>query len=537
MTFWKNLVVALVAAFALAACSSSNDNGGMTDMQGPQPMAMAVDTSGVHDDATVEAFSATIHPGMSTTRGDVTYSCPSSGDACMVEVMADGTTTSTGGAATAANSDTFQALLDTEGDLDDAVTDRDALQDQMDLADQRAAAAKARLVFAAIDTITDTTGNTPDPTGSLKVTATYGKKPMLGASSTFDTDGNGPASPHSVTKRKWTSTTGTREGSWSATDFMANSGKDHVRVYNNVGANKNVPFGKWLMTASSTGEEITSTIAADTNVITLVEAALTGNPAHVASPMFNTASGTTTHTPSAGTENQISGTFGGAQGTYFCTGGTGTPCTSRPAAEGVTLAGAWSFQASATAMATVANTDHTSFGWWLHKDINGNYHLATFTDPSAATMSTGIETLTGSAKYMGKASGKYAVYPGPMAGAFTADVTLDATFGADAEIGGVVDNFTGGDDMGDWRVTLPKRTLSDTGATDARDITDLDQTLPVWSIGDAGGDPAGEWSGQMYNNIATGNPRVGTPQEVLGTFSAEHGPTARMAGAFGAELQ
>ncbi len=38
MTLWKNLVVALVAAFALAACSSSNDNGGSTS-DGTPPAA------------------------------------------------------------------------------------------------------------------------------------------------------------------------------------------------------------------------------------------------------------------------------------------------------------------------------------------------------------------------------------------------------------------------------------------------------------------------------------------------------------------
>ena len=37
MTFWKNLVVALVAAFALAACSSSNDNGDSTSGGTPPP--------------------------------------------------------------------------------------------------------------------------------------------------------------------------------------------------------------------------------------------------------------------------------------------------------------------------------------------------------------------------------------------------------------------------------------------------------------------------------------------------------------------
>ena len=43
MTLWKNLVVALVAAFALAACSSSSDTAAPTPPDpGPSAYEMAV---------------------------------------------------------------------------------------------------------------------------------------------------------------------------------------------------------------------------------------------------------------------------------------------------------------------------------------------------------------------------------------------------------------------------------------------------------------------------------------------------------------
>ena len=44
MTLWKNLVVALVAAFALAACSSSNDNGDSTSGETPPPEPTAAES-------------------------------------------------------------------------------------------------------------------------------------------------------------------------------------------------------------------------------------------------------------------------------------------------------------------------------------------------------------------------------------------------------------------------------------------------------------------------------------------------------------
>ena len=61
MTLWKNLVVALVAAFALAACSSSNDNGGSTSDETPPaqsgPTQAELDAEKARADAAEEALS------------------------------------------------------------------------------------------------------------------------------------------------------------------------------------------------------------------------------------------------------------------------------------------------------------------------------------------------------------------------------------------------------------------------------------------------------------------------------------------------
>ena len=55
MTLWKNLVVALVAAFALAACSSSSDNGGTASGDGDMPPAASGPTQEDLDEANQRA--------------------------------------------------------------------------------------------------------------------------------------------------------------------------------------------------------------------------------------------------------------------------------------------------------------------------------------------------------------------------------------------------------------------------------------------------------------------------------------------------
>ena len=52
----------------------------------------------------------------------------------------------------------------------------------------------------------------------------------------------------------------------------------------------------------------------------------------------------------------------------------------------------------------------------------------------------------------------------------------------------------------------------------------------TWTAGGAAGTAAGEWTGAMWNDGDDGVPDI-----VTGTFTAELGTDARMAGAFGAD--
>ena len=68
----------------------------------PVAMVMIPDAMYLDEDNMPAAGSMTIAAGDSYTNNGVMFSCPAGGDACEVEVMDDGSVTSTGGAATAA---------------------------------------------------------------------------------------------------------------------------------------------------------------------------------------------------------------------------------------------------------------------------------------------------------------------------------------------------------------------------------------------------------------------------------------------------
>ena len=530
MTLWKNLVVALVAAFALAACSSSNDNGGTTGMQDQEPQPMAVDTSGIHDDATIEAFSDTIQPGGSTTRGDVTYTCASDGDACRIVVMANGTTTSTGGMATATNSDTFEEKLAAQRGQEDAENQVTALEEQQEAKQAREDAAMAAKLFTALNAGAPG-GRRALPTvggNSREVEAKY-NMPAAISGFTLDVPSTTPSPDVTLTRRATVKADG-KLGNWQITDVQ--TGTNHIRAYTNVEAPKSVDFVDWLtdLGLSLTGGAVAS-------------ADLTANPAHVAASAFAGANELVTHehnkdtdTSTPGNETyQTTGTFGGAAGTYTCTG----TCTSRRANAdgGVTLSGTWTFTADGSAMAQVADSDYLSFGWWLYQDSGGSYHVGLWGQETGHDASTGLNGLIGTATYEGKAAGKYAVYESGTAkgGAFTADATLEVNFGdndtsANSTVEGMIDNFDG-DGMSGWTVKLNTVDLNGTGV--AMGNLGGDANLPdstVWTMGDNPAAPSGNWDATFYGGTANKAP-IGA----LGTFEAEHGHVGRMAGAFGVE--
>ena len=91
-------------AVGLSACGGSSE--------APEPPApVTMDLSGVTAGYMIEAGTVEIAAGDSETVGDITFSCAAGGADCTVMVAADGTATSTGGMASAANSAAYQARV------------------------------------------------------------------------------------------------------------------------------------------------------------------------------------------------------------------------------------------------------------------------------------------------------------------------------------------------------------------------------------------------------------------------------------------
>ena len=111
----KVTLLAVLAAFmlALSGCGggSSTTAPAPVDPTPPEPMPVTtpVDLGGVDAEAT--AGTADIAAGMSGDIGDITFTCPAGGEDCSVTVNADGTAMSTGGMATAANSEAYNTRV------------------------------------------------------------------------------------------------------------------------------------------------------------------------------------------------------------------------------------------------------------------------------------------------------------------------------------------------------------------------------------------------------------------------------------------
>ena len=111
MRTMKNLALAAMAAAALALAGCGGGGSSSTapttptePPPAPPPVAMVMiaDAMYLDEDNMPAAGSMTIAAGDSYTNNGVMFSCPAGGDACEVEVMDDGSVTSTGGVATAA---------------------------------------------------------------------------------------------------------------------------------------------------------------------------------------------------------------------------------------------------------------------------------------------------------------------------------------------------------------------------------------------------------------------------------------------------
>ena len=346
---------------------------------------------------------------------------------------------------------------------------------------------------------------------------------------------------------------------WTGMKFTAepdgDAGTYEAVVYSHVG-DPTVTEGAAFNAGVANGGYDLSTDAATMGELTaLLAASGEAGVARVASPSFDQDAGEKTF--ELGTNMvrvMVAGSYHGVSGMYYCTPAASDMCGATVADEGFILGGGtWTFKPTnpeAKLMDTSEpDTNYASYGWWLHKSEDGEtytasaFHAYRGTDPGTV----GIADLRGSATYTGGAVGKYSLRGSTGgtndAGHFTADVTLEATFGDTHSISGTIDRFHGADgEERDWSVALSPSVITDTGpitgglaADGTPDGTNTGNQMTTWTIGGTAGDAGGEWSGALREQGSDGVPAIAT-----GTFSSTYGQggnDGRMVGAFGANKQ
>ncbi len=546
MTLWKTLVVALVAAFTLAACSSSNnDASSMTEEPAPPagPNQAEMQTEAIMTAASALTAAVAGLDGANPTRGQI--------DA--VDSAITG----------------LQNALTAAVDVDDAVkagyqaqvasarqaamNADDALTAAAEAAAREAAAemeAMARKLFAGLsqnDALTGVTNPTPAQTANRALMA--GRFISLSSTAVeVDTDATDGGSI--MVKKSGTAVPDL--GGWSGADYVQtrSGATDHVVLYHNRGtASQSFSEKHGAIIDAGAGDDL------GTYSIPQADLAAANSLSFVKSGDFAT-SGTKPHTEDADEEVEVRGTFDGVSGTYSCTqdGATGT-CTSTINANGQIVLGGggtdgWTFSGfSLNAMTQTPDAAYLVFGWWSRESPAG-VDVAALAG-SQGTVPSGNDAaneINGTATYKGGAAGKYAVYnplgDNSSAGAFTANAELTADFTNDRISGELTDFMSGGEEM-DWAVALNAGDGDGDASNGVANITDdgiSNGTPPstVWTMGGTADDPRGAWSGNFYGpNSATAESTTATPAAVIGTFTAMYQvgglEIGQMIGAFGAE--
>ena len=572
----KLTTVAAVAAlaFGLAACGGGGGGNGDTGMQmpdptppAPTPVAVAVpDAMYLDEDNAPMAGSMSIAAGDSYTNNGVTFSCPAGGDACEVEVMADGSVTSTGGEAMAALTDA--AMLQVAQAKKDAADAAAAMALEMrdriigkDSALENAANLPATVAAGGIvgeDDITITRAGS----GPAKVTST-------GYSAADD-----PALPNGDV---WIGS--------HLTQAVAGVGTNHLFVYTDKEPATRIQFYNFDNDAATPHKYANAEIDALTQPadsetpytgLTLEGSAGTTNPVSATTLDMTrfpapgpVEEGTVTQTYAVNDDQDtpdtpgddivsIPGNYDGAGGRYECTN-SGAACTVAVTPGGAyTLTGTWTFVPELNATAwlqdggSAAGTqigEFMSFGWWLQEPTaqTGTYTFRYYADGTPYDPSASVNLADGETTYTGRAAGKFVVQEiddtgvtGGEAGQFTAAASLIADFSgtlAGGSISGTISGFQSDNanvDVSGWMVTLesqalveaPGTGLTSTGTNNDPDDSGFDGATAVMGDQTAHGTWASQFFGQPSKTDAY-------PLGVGGTFQADN-EAASIAGAFGA---
>ena len=567
MSIHRNLMTvcfAAVFALGLAACSSSSDDPPADDTSmmptdpAPEPDPKPVATVMVPDAMYLDASNMPmegemeIAPGMSYTSNGVTFSCPADGDPCELAIAADGSVTSTGGAATAAlTADAMTQVAATKLEYRDKIIGKD-----------RAIEAAANLPAASA-------GGVP---GEAAIIINRG--------------GSGPASVTSAGYSKSEGAILSNGDVWVGTRLMqtVTGYTNHLFVYTDKEPAKRIQFYNW------DGDATTPSLYADTVTDALTapaDATTTITPLTLGTGGQTFSDGTADLTrfparqlPKEGSKTQryrindastqggandrvsIPGNYNGAGGRYLCTPATPPTCSVTVDPTGAYTSGdTWTFvpELNSTAWIQDGGTaagagggqqgEFMSFGWWLQEPTaaTGDYTFRYYADGTAYSLASGSNLAAGSATYNGRAAGKYVVQDidedgvtGGNAGMFTAAASLTARFsgtGAGGSLEGTINGFATdnmGVDVSGWSVTLARQTLTDTSGTSVTSAgTVNDPSLGTFDGATAmmGGQAAhGTWSSQFFGQPTTAD---AYPLGVGGVFQADN-ESSSIAGAFGA---
>ena len=560
MSTYRNLMTvcfAAVFALGLAACSSSSDDDTAppeptmpTDpMPDPTPpptaSVMIPDAMYLDEDNAPAAGSHDIAAGEMATNNGVIFMCPADGDACEVEVGADGSVTSTGGAATATLSDDAmtQVAQAKKAAADAAAAVAEELKDRI--------IGKDTALEGATNVADGATAGTLDE-NDISITRGAG-----GMASVRVTDPAGySASDETILAN----------AGWAARRLVRNiaGAKQHLFVYTDIGPPTRIQFYNFdnsELTPSRYGDNtITTAVPLDLSDIDgagttgLTRGSLDSNfmsPGTAADGDVVQRFPMPTATATAITRQ---GNYNGAPGTYTCTAASaGTACVLTISSSGTyaETSGAWTFTPELGATAWRNDTEFMSFGWWMQEPNNsdGAYTFQYYANGNAHTPAPGT-LATGTATYNGRAAGKYVVQTvedggvtGGEAGMFSAAATLTANFGETANsISGSISGFASDNaavDVSDWSVTLHRKTLGAKAALATAFGATLTETNPARATYDGTtasmGDQTayGNWQGQFFGDANAGNARNAYPLGVGGTFQADN-DEASIAGAFGA---
>ena len=567
-----NWIIPLFAAagLALAGCggggSSSSTSlappsGGTppmddTDTTPPEPTVNDVDLSFdmPSDYAAPSAGSMTVLAGATYTPedSDVTFSCPAGGEDCEIEIAADGTVTSTGGAATAA--------------LTMAAADR--------LMEEQAVAAaelkdRATGLFSAL---TDADGDYGEEIRANEKNSAFSiSRGLSGMAMVSDGGKSGWSTmnaPNAVAGYQGTVLDNGKTQTFTVyTDIEAAKRKPYDDAYSNDGTttvlHPVIRFGDDGTTGS--GITVTAEPSADTDPpkgqlgLDATQMQLAANRGLLDNTKFpqpkDPGKGVNSFEYGPDDDQKLAtfkGTFHGASGTYACTAAAGANCTvavtapsTQEGPEYTVTGAAWTFTPDRKNAPRIVeqDRDYMYFGWWIDtpktRAVGDEflYDAQVFFGgnmPFSNDAADKLFVLQGDATYTGPAAGRFAVTGDDAAfGEFTASASLTAKFGTNATTGtagsvsGTISKFVRDDGVAnDWALALGAATISGTAGTPTP-ATDGSGTGNIVD----GIDRIGSWAFQLYGPGTNG----ANPSGIAGAFNAEIDDNTAVAGGFAAK--